>query len=47
MQPIVLIAIFGAIVLVSLLASPRRASIEGFFGGTGEHGKATTLWVLV
>ena len=47
MQPVILIAVFGAIVLASLLAAPRRATIEGFFGGRGETGSAPGLWVLV
>ena len=33
MYPLLLIVIFGAVIVASLLAAPRRASIEGFFGG--------------
>ncbi|WP_299023748.1 sodium:proline symporter [uncultured Sulfitobacter sp.] len=47
MSPVVLIAAFGAIVALSLLAAPRRASVEGFFGGAGAQGRAPGLWVLV
>jgi len=47
MQPTVLIVVFGAIILASLLAAPRRASVEGFFGGAGASGQAPGLWVLV
>ena len=31
----------------SLLAAPRRASVEGFFGGTTPEGRAPGLWTLV
>ncbi|MCX8226919.1 MAG: sodium:proline symporter [Sulfitobacter sp.] len=47
MNPIILIAIFGAIVVASLLVAPRRASIEGFFGGVTPAGRAPGLWTLV
>ncbi|MFZ5961368.1 sodium:proline symporter [Thalassococcus sp. BH17M4-6] len=47
MQATALITIFGVILLASLLAAPRRASVEGFFGGTGANGAAPGLWVLV
>jgi Na+/proline symporter len=47
MSPVLLIAVFGAILLVSLLAAPRRASIEGFFGGQTAGDRAPGLWVLV
>lgn len=47
MHPVVLIAVFGAIVLASVLAAPRRASVEGFFGGQGVAGRSPGLWVLV
>jgi Na+/proline symporter len=47
MQLIVLIAAFGAIFLVSLLAAPRRASVDGFFGGRTAQGHAPGLWMLV
>ena len=47
MHPVVLIAVFGGIVLASVLAAPRRASVEGFFGGLGADGRNPGLWVLV
>jgi len=47
MQPLLLIAAFGLIIAASLIAAPRRASVEGFFGGQGLAGRAPGLWVLV
>lgn len=47
MQTPVLIALFAAILVASLLVAPRRASVEGFFGGQGADGRAPGLWVLV
>ncbi|WP_386625885.1 sodium:proline symporter [Sulfitobacter geojensis] len=47
MQTTVLIVLFAAILLASLLAAPRRASVDGFFGGLGVRGRAPGLWVLV
>jgi len=47
MQATVIIAVFGAIVVASILAAPRRASVDGFFGGLGEAGRSPGLWVLV
>ncbi len=47
MQPAVLIGVFGAVIFLSLLAAPRRASVEGFFGGLGQSGQAPGLWTLV
>lgn len=47
MQATAIIAIFGLIILASLAAAPRRATIEGFFGGAGTSGRAPGLWVLV
>ena len=47
MQATVLIVLFGAILIASLLAAPRRASVEGFFGGRTTEGAAPGLWVLV
>lgn len=46
MQTPVLIALFAAILVASLLVAPRRASVEGFFGGQGADGRAPGLWVL-
>ncbi|WP_341234394.1 sodium:proline symporter [uncultured Sulfitobacter sp.] len=47
MAPVILIAVFGAIVVASLLVAPRRVSIEGFFGGVTSAGRAPGLWTLV
>ena len=47
MQTIILIALFGAIIVASLLAAPRKVTIDGFFGGRGITGEAPGLWVLV
>lgn len=47
MHPAVLIVVFGFIIAASLLAAPRRASVEGFFGGQSARGNAPGLWVLV
>lgn len=47
MQTTVLIGLFGAILIASLLVAPRRATVEGFFGGLSAQGKAPGLWVLV
>lgn len=47
MQTTVLIILFAAVVAISLLAAPRRATVEGFFGGQSARGAAPGLWVLV
>ena len=47
MQTTVLIILFAAVILVSLLVAPRRATVEGFFGGANVAGRAPGLWVLV
>ncbi len=47
MHATAIIVIFGLVVLASLVVAPRRASVEGFFGGRGVDGKAPGLWVLV
>ena len=47
MQATATLVIFGLIVLASLLAAPRRATIDGFFGGARADGRAPGLWVLV
>ncbi|SLN34267.1 hypothetical protein PEL8287_01686 [Roseovarius litorisediminis] len=47
MQATAIIGIFGLVVLASLVAAPRRATIEGFFGGATPEGRAPGLWVLV
>ncbi|MGB5864095.1 MAG: sodium:proline symporter [Sulfitobacter sp.] len=47
MSPLILILVFGAIIAASMLAAPRRVSIDGFFGGQGAQGRAPGLWILV
>lgn len=39
--------VFALVVIASLAVAPRRATIEGFFGGAGAEGKAPGLWTLV
>ncbi|MBP0482824.1 sodium:proline symporter [Sagittula salina] len=46
MSPILLLAVFAALALLSLAAAPRNATLEGFFGGQSD-GQAPGLWVLV
>ena len=47
MQSTVLIVLFAAVILASLLVAPRRATVEGFFGGANAADRAPGLWVLV
>ena len=47
MQATAVIAIFAFIILASLYVAPRRASVEGFFGGATDNGQAPGLWTLV
>ena len=47
MQATAILAVFGVILILSLIVAPRRASVEGFFGGQGADGRAPGLWVLV
>ena len=47
MQATIVIVLFGLIIAASLLAAPRRATVEGFFGGAGAAGQAPGLWMLV
>ncbi len=47
MQAAIIIAVFGAVILASLLVAPRRATVEGFFGGASEDGRAPGLAVLI
>ena len=47
MQATALIVIFAFVVTASLFAAPRRATVDGFFGGLSENGGAPGLWVLV
>ena len=47
MQATALIVIFALVVIASLFAAPRRATVDGFFGGMSVNGSAPGLWVLV
>ncbi|MDT8329109.1 MAG: sodium:proline symporter, partial [Roseovarius sp.] len=47
MQAMIIIGLFGLVVAASLAVSPRRATIEGFFGGAGVDGRAPGMMVLV
>lgn len=47
MQAAAITLTFAAIVLVSVLIAPRRASVQGFFSGTTARGDAPGLWTLV
>lgn len=47
MQATAIIVLFALVILVSLLAAPRRATVAGFFGGASAEGRAPGLWVLV
>ncbi|WP_390914386.1 sodium:proline symporter [Pseudosulfitobacter sp. SM2401] len=47
MQATALISIVALIIVGSIAVAPRRASIEGFFGGLSVSGSAPGLWVLV
>ncbi|WP_300547526.1 sodium:proline symporter [Roseovarius sp.] len=47
MQAMVIIGLFGLVIAASLVVSPRRATIEGFFGGAGLDGRAPGLMMLV
>ena len=47
MHATAIITIFGIVVLASLAVAPRRATIDGFFGGAGATGRAPGLWVLI
>ena len=47
MQATAVIALFAIIVLASLYMAPRRATVDGFYSGTGQAGQAPSLWTLV
>ncbi len=47
MTATILITIFALIVVLSLVAAPRRATVNGFFGGLSDGGSAPGLWMLV
>ncbi len=46
-EPILLVCLTAAIILVSILLSPRKVSVEGFFSGSNGEGQEPTLWTLV
>lgn len=47
MQTAAVIAVFALVILASVAVAPRRATIDGFFGGAGTGGQAPGLWTLV
>ena len=47
MQTTVIVAVFALVAALSLWVAPRRASVEGFFGGRGAAGEVPGLWMLV
>ncbi len=47
MQTTAILVLFGLVILASLAVAPRRATVDGFFGGAGEDGRAPGLWMLV
>lgn len=47
MQAIAITALFAAVIALSLLVAPRRATVGGFFGGRSAEGQAPGLWTLV
>ncbi|WP_375228070.1 sodium:proline symporter [Roseobacter sp. S98] len=47
MQTTILILSLAGIILLSIVAAPRRVGAEGFFSGRGDTGEAPGLWVLV
>ncbi|MEZ5912844.1 MAG: sodium:proline symporter [Paracoccaceae bacterium] len=40
-------AVFALVAVLSLAAAPRRVTVEGFFAGMGDGGRAPGLWTLV
>ncbi|WP_101068299.1 SLC5/6 family protein [Roseovarius salinarum] len=46
-QTAAVLAAFGLVILISLAAAPRRATVAGFFRGGSADGRAPGLWVLV
>lgn len=47
MQTTAILVLFGLIIVGSLLVAPRRATVEGFFGGSNASGRVPGLWTLV
>lgn len=46
-QPVVLIGVVVAVVAISFIAMPRRATVEGFYSGVAPDGTPPGLWTLV
>lgn len=46
-HPLILVLATAAITLMAFLLSPRRSTVDGFFGGQDEAGAAPRLWTLV
>ncbi len=46
-EPAILICLTAAIIAVSIYVSPKRVSVDGFFGGLSDDGVPPTLWTLV
>ncbi len=46
-EPMALIYFVGLVTIVSLVISPRKVSIEGFFDGASKVGSQPSLWMLV
>ena len=47
MQSATILALLALVFLGSLAAAPRQATIEGFFSGRRNDGRAPGLWTLV
>lgn len=46
-EPMALVYFIGIVTLVSLVISPRKVSVEGFFDGASHVGAQPNLWMLV
>ena len=46
-EPLLLILLTGALIAASVYVSPRKVSVDGFFGGLNSKGDAPRLWTLV
>lgn len=47
MQTTAIVGVFALVIVASLLAAPRRVTVDGFFSGLNPNGTAPGLWVLV
>lgn len=47
MQSATILAVFVFVLIISLAATPRRVSVDGFFAGLRQDGRAPGLWTLV